>query len=167
MRCFFLLPCMPSNLWSRVRHGEFYIVGGCVFLHSCKCCWALPWDAAKLLGYSLLHGTSEAFSLGLIFPLYWGDTIPYASWCTTFSTLAAGNMKCFQHCVSSEDCAFCFFRGRGGLSLTCGDPLQISGALSLCSSPGLVFCPAKNSVTLLASPDPELLSAALDVLSRW
>ena len=134
MRCFFLLPCMPSNLWSRVRHGEFYIVGGCVFLHSCKCCWALPWDAAKLLGYSLLHGTSEAFSLGLIFPLYWGDTIPYASWCTTFSTLAAGNMKCFQHCVSSEDCAFCFFRGRGVFPWLAGT-LCRSPELSLCAAP--------------------------------
>lgn len=148
MRCFFLLPCMPSNLWLHVRHGEFYIVGGCIFLHSYKCCWALLWDAVKLLGYSLLHGTSEAFSLGLIFLLYWGDTIPYASWWTTFSTLAAGNMKCFQH---SGDCAFYFFRGGGGFPWLAGDPLQISRALSVCSSP------ADNSVTLLASPDPELL----------
>lgn len=70
----FLLLCMPSDLWSDVNR-EFDLAGGWIFLHSYNCLWALLWDTVRLFGHSLLGGTREVFSVGLIFPHYWGNTL--------------------------------------------------------------------------------------------
>ena len=46
----FLFLCMPDNFLLNARCCEFHLVMCWMFLYSCKCSWALFWNAVTLLG---------------------------------------------------------------------------------------------------------------------
>lgn len=148
MHCTFLLLSM-SGIFDWMWHCELYILGSWIFLYSYKDFWDLFWDAVKKLGNNLIFWIlllrfvswhwNNAQIVANYSPLVNQD--PFVSftdalWVLMVSSLVSWWFECWALLslillYGSSPILACFLHWSVLSWIIKGDPLQISGVLSL------------------------------------